>query len=81
LFLRRTPDHPGSKIPRTNIPQQEPGIMSERRVPPVSPIRGIQPLSEVSVKRTYFRQLNQWRKMSEKYAKERKAREAKEQEK
>ncbi|QBP74024.1 hypothetical protein E2K99_02900 [Herbaspirillum huttiense] len=55
--------------------------MSERRVPPVSPIRGIQPLSEVSVKRTYFRQLNQWRKMSEKYAKERKAREAKEQNK
>lgn len=55
--------------------------MSERRVPPVRPIRGIQPLSEVSVKRTYFRQLNQWRKMAEKYAKERKAREAKEQEK
>ncbi|BEV13716.1 hypothetical protein HBDW_05040 [Herbaspirillum sp. DW155] len=55
--------------------------MSERRVPPVSPVRAIQPLSEVSVKRTYFRQLNQWRKMSEKYAKERKAREAKEQDK
>jgi hypothetical protein len=55
--------------------------MSERRVHPVSPIRGIQPLAEVSVKRTYFRQLNQWRKMSEKYARERKAREAKEQEK
>lgn len=55
--------------------------MSERRVPPVSPIRGIQPLSEVSVKRTYFRQLNQWRKMTEKYAKERKARERQEQEK
>ena len=61
--------------------QQEPGIMSERRVNPVSPIHAIKPLSEVSVKRTYFRQLNQWRKMSEKYAKERKAREAKEQDK
>jgi hypothetical protein len=55
--------------------------MSERRVPPVSPIHAIRPLSEVSVKMTYFRQLNQWRKMSEKYAKERKAREAKEQDK
>ncbi|MCI1006510.1 MULTISPECIES: hypothetical protein [unclassified Herbaspirillum] len=55
--------------------------MSERRVPPVGPVRGIRPLSEVGIKRTYFRQLNQWRKMSEQYAKARKARETKEQDK
>ncbi|MFJ3056136.1 hypothetical protein [Herbaspirillum sp. NPDC087042] len=55
--------------------------MSERRVNPVSPIHAIKPLSEVSIKRTYFRQLNQWRKMSEKYAKQRKAREAEEKDK
>lgn len=68
-------------IIRANKPWQEPHIMSERRVPPVGPVRGIRPLSEVGIKRTYFRQLNQWRKMSEQYAKARKARETKEQDK
>jgi len=50
--------------------------MSDRPVTPVRPIGAINPLQPTGLRRTYFRQLQQWRSMSEKYAKARKAREA-----
>ncbi len=51
--------------------------MSEKRVTPVRPIDSVNAIQPVKVRRTYFRQLQQWRAMSELYAKARKARKAK----
>lgn len=50
--------------------------MSDKRVTPVRPVGAINPIKPAGIRRTYFRQLQQWRTMSEKYAKARKAREA-----
>lgn len=50
--------------------------MSEKRVTPVHAIRAINPLAPTRIRRTYFQQIQQWRKMSEQYARARKQREA-----
>lgn len=50
--------------------------MSEKRVTPVHAIRAINPLRATHIRRTYFQQIQQWRTMSEQYAKARKYREA-----
>jgi len=50
--------------------------VSDKRVTPVRPVAAVNAIKPAGIRRTYFRQLQQWRTMSEKYAKARKAREA-----